>query len=98
MDETLNIQEYVELLEKQCNLMAEKAAEKESAMEEFIRIIEEQKENLHLYKLQETILLEQLKLKDDEIKTLKKSVRFQVFQENLALSTELALLKGEISG
>jgi hypothetical protein len=40
--------------------MAEKAAEKEQAFGEFMRIIDEQKTELALYKLQETKLLAQL--------------------------------------
>jgi hypothetical protein len=85
--------ETIKGLEEQANLMAEKAAEKDIAMEEFMRIIEEQKANIRLYQLKETMFNQQLKLKDEEIKTLKKSVRFEVFQENLALAEEIALLK-----
>lgn len=74
-------------------LMAEKAAEKEQAFCEFMRIINEQKTELALYKLQETKLLAQLELTDHEIKLLKRTTRFRVFEENLALALENARLK-----
>jgi hypothetical protein len=74
-------------------LMAEKAAEKEQAFEQFMQIIEEQKETIRAYKFKEILLIEQLKLKTEEMKELKKSVRFEVFQENYELAKENARLK-----
>jgi hypothetical protein len=79
-------------LEEQAGLMAEKAAEKEQAFGEFMRIIDEQKTELALYKLQETKLLAQLAIKDQEFKAL--HPRYKVYKENLALAEENALLKG----
>ncbi|MEH7093969.1 hypothetical protein [Neobacillus vireti] len=85
--------ELIILLETQSGLMAEKAAEKEQAFGQFMQIIEDQKSDLALYKLQETRLLVQLAIKDQEIKKLKSSTRFRVFQENLSLAEENARLK-----
>jgi hypothetical protein len=72
-------------------LMAEKAAEKEQAFGEFMQIIDEQKTELALYKLQETKLLAQLAVKEQELKAL--HPRYKVYKENLALAEEIALLK-----
>jgi|GraSoiStandDraft_46_1057282.scaffolds.fasta_scaffold34091_2 hypothetical protein len=74
-------------------LMAEKAAEKEIAFGEFMEIIGKQKQELALYKLQETKLLAQLELKDHELKNLKRSTRFRVLEENLSLAQENDRLK-----
>jgi hypothetical protein len=74
-------------------LMAEKAAEKDIAFGQFMQIIEDQKEEIALYKLQETKLLVQLAIKDQELKKLKSSTRFRVFEENLSLAEENARLK-----
>jgi hypothetical protein len=79
--------------EEENGLMAEKAAEKDIAFGQFMRIIEDQKEEIALYKLQETKLLVQLAIKDQEFKKLKSSTRFRVFEENLALAEENAHLK-----
>src|SRR5437763_10413282 len=79
--------------EEENGLMAEKAAEKEIAFGEFMEIIGKQKQELALYKLQETKLLAQLELKDHELKNLKRSTRFRVFEENVSLAQENDRLK-----
>ena len=92
----LTIQELLKVaqgFEEENGLMAEKAAEKEIAFGEFMEIIGKQKQELALYKLQETKLLAQLELKDHELKNLKRSTRFRVFEENLSLAEENARLK-----
>jgi hypothetical protein len=88
--ELLNV---AERFQEENSLMAEKAAEKDIAFGQFMRIIEEQKEEIALYKLQETRLLVQLAIKDQELKKLKSSTRFRVFEENLSLAEENARLK-----
>jgi hypothetical protein len=79
--------------EEENGLMAEKAAEKEIAFGEFMEIIGKQKQELALYKLQETKLLAQLEMKDHELKNLKRSTRFRVLEENLSLAQENDRLK-----
>ena len=92
----LTIQELLKVaqgFEEENSLMAEKAAEKEIAFGEFMEIIGKQKQELALYKLQETKLLAQLELKDHELKNLKRSTRFRVLEENLSLAQENDRLK-----
>jgi hypothetical protein len=92
----LTIQELLKVaqgFEEENGLMAEKAAEKDIAFGQFMQIIEDQKEEIALYKLQETKLLVQLAIKDQELKKLKSSTRFRVFEENLSLAEENARLK-----
>jgi hypothetical protein len=64
--ELLNVAEG---FENENGLMAEKAAEKDIAFGQFMRIIEDQKEEIALYKLQETKLLVQLAIKTKNLKS-----------------------------
>lgn len=64
-------------------------------------IIEQLQEEMKLYKLQETLLLERLKKQTLQIKEMKQNSRLMKFmemaEENLALAQEVARLKGEIT-
>ncbi|MBO0959539.1 hypothetical protein J1P26_07305 [Neobacillus sp. MM2021_6] len=59
-------------------------------------------DDIETYQLQETLLLERLKKVTLEYKELKRNSRsirfFEMAEENLKLATELAQMKGEISG
>jgi hypothetical protein len=87
--------ETVEQLQEENGTMAEKHAEKDIAMADFMEIIDQ-------YKLQEELLLERLKKQTLQMKEMKRNSRlikfYEMAEENLSLATELAMLKGEMSG
>jgi hypothetical protein len=94
--------ELIELLKKENGAMAEKHAEKDIALGEFKQIIEQQKEEIILYKLQETILLERLKKQTLQMKEMKQNSRLTRFydmaEENLKLAKENARYKDMLKG
>ena len=91
-----------EQLQEENGDMAEKHAEKDIAIAEFMQIVELQQKEIELFKLSETILLKRLEKLSLEFKELKQKSRtirfFDMAEENLKLAKEIALLKGELSG
>jgi hypothetical protein len=87
----------VELLQAENGAMAEKHAEKMIAFAEFMQIIDQQKEEIALYKLTEAILLERLQKQTMLMKEMQKNSRLLTFyamaEENLKFAEENARLK-----
>lgn len=86
-----------ELVQEENGAMAEKHAEKSIAIADFMQIVELQRQEIELFKLTETLLLERLKKQTSEIKELKRNSRtirfFEMVEENLKLAEENARLK-----
>ncbi|MBT2722285.1 hypothetical protein [Bacillus sp. ISL-46] len=86
-----------EQLQEENGAMAEKHAEKDMAIADFMSIVTQQRKEIELYQLQETILLGRLEKKDQEIKAMKQNSRLTRFydmsEENLKLAQENARLK-----
>lgn len=97
IEDIKNLIEIVDLLIKENGDMAEKHAEKDIAIGDFMKIVDLQRKEIELYKLAETILLERLQKQTVEIKDLKKkssTIRFfDMAEENLKLAQEVARLK-----
>jgi hypothetical protein len=94
--------ELIEQLQKENGAMAEKHAEKDLAIAEFMCIVTQQEADINLYKLQETIILERLKNQTLQIKEMKQNSRlinfYKMAEENLTLAQELELYKKMIKG
>jgi hypothetical protein len=86
----------VEQLIEENGAMAEKHADKDIAIAEFIQIIEQQDADIKLYQLQETIILERLKRNTLMMKEMKLNSRltrfYEMSEENLKLAQENARL------
>jgi len=86
-----------EKLVKENGAMAEKHAEKDIALKELMEIMEGQRNEIELYKLQESMLLERLKKQTLEIKEMKNDRRLTRFyamaEENLKLAEENSRLR-----
>jgi hypothetical protein len=87
----------VDQLIEENGAMAEKHAEKMIAFAEFMQIIDQQKEEISLYKLTEVVLLERLQKQTQLIKEMQKNSRLTTFyamaEENLKFAEENARLK-----
>jgi uncharacterized protein YdcH (DUF465 family) len=73
-----------------------------SSIDEMDAIISQQQEEINQYKFQEELLLERLKKQTLQMKEMKQNSRlikfYEMAEENLSLATELAMLKGGMSG
>jgi hypothetical protein len=95
------VQTLEQLIEEN-GAMAEKHAEKDLALAEFMQIVTQQREEIALYKLTESLLLERLKKQTSLIKEMQKNSRlinfYKMAEENLTLAQELERYKEMIKG
>jgi hypothetical protein len=93
----LALVKLVEKYQEENGAMAEKHAEKDLAIAEFMRIVTQQEEEIKLYKLQETIILDRLKRNTLMMKEMKQNSRlinfYKMAEENLALAQEIEWYK-----
>lgn len=84
----------LEQLQAENGVMAEKHAEKDMAIAQFMRIIEQQKEEIILFRLTEASIIGRLQKQTLQIKEMKQNSRltrfFDMAEENLKLAKELA--------